>query len=387
MTRTWQWILGFLACALLAGCGSLVEFPPLGGRTHAISVSPTDRDHIVIANEFGGLWKTQNGGRSWRHLGSLPAVPAFDVQFGSNGRTLVATLGADGRRANRGGIWLSRDGGDSWTRPVHGAVPSAGIGPAGAHAWGISVAPDETQRWYVGTDSGVARSKDNGESWEHVGVDRGLPPEMAVDRRGAVHSVLALPDGVVLAMLGNGIHRSSDHGLGWEKILEGDFTVIDNPGFNKMDRSPDGRLAFILKDYWTLLVYDPSTGSFTKVSLASKADSNTKGPFVRISRPATGGRAPPTALTIWIGQGFVTQFATVSNPDAIAVLRPGDWTAIGRAEGIHAAAGDLGVSGDFQPVMLGTDGGVFKPAPGTLLRWESAAAYASDRRRPAPARP
>jgi photosystem II stability/assembly factor-like uncharacterized protein len=183
MTRTWQRILGFLACALLAGCGSLiVEFPPLvpasranGGRTQAISVSPTDRDHIVIANEFGGLWTTQNGGRIWRHLDSLLAVFAFDVQFGADGRTLVATLGAHGGRAKRGGIWLSRDGGESWTRPVGGAVPHAGIGPAGANAWGISVAPDATQRWYVGTDSGVARSEDNGASWEHVGAGDPIP--------------------------------------------------------------------------------------------------------------------------------------------------------------------------------------------------------------------
>jgi hypothetical protein len=219
--------------------------------------------------------------------------------------------------------------------------------------------------------------EDNGESWEHVGVDRGVPPEMAVGRRGAARSVLALPGGVVLAMLSNGIHRSSDHGLRWDKILEGDFAFIDNPGFNKMDRSPDGRLAFILKDYWTLLVYDPSTGSFTTVRLASGADGNTQGPFVRISRPAAGGGAPQTALTIWIGQGFVTKFATVSSPDAIAMLRPGDWAAVGRAEGLRVHTGDLGVSGDFQPVMLGTDGGVFKPVPGTLLRWESAATHGS----------
>jgi hypothetical protein len=382
MTRTWQRILGFLACALLAGCGSLIDSPPLlpaalasGGRNQAITVSPTDRDHIVIANEFGGLWKTRNGGRTWRHLDALLTVFAFDVQFGADGRTLVATLGAHGRRAKRGGIWLSRDGGDSWTRPVGGAIPNAGLGPASANAWGISVAPDDTQRWYVGTDSGVARSDDNGESWEHVGVDRGMPPEMAVGRRAAARSVLALPGGVVLAMLGNGIHRSSDHGLRWEKILEGDFTFIDNPGFNKMDRSPDGRLAFILKDYWTLLVYDPATGSFTEVKLASDADSTTQGPFVKITRPASRGGAAQAALTIWIGQGLVTKFATVSSPTAIAMIRPEDWTAVGRAEGVQVHTGDLGVSGDFQPVMLGTAGGVFKPAPGTLLRWESPAAH------------
>lgn len=375
MTRAWQRISGFLVCAILAGCGSVAPLVShtTGGRTQAISVSPRDRQHIVIANQFGGLWKTRDGGRTWRHLDSLPTAFAVDVQFGADGRTLIATLGVHGPRVERGGIWLSRDGGQSWTRPKRGAIPHAGIGPSGASAWGISAAPDETGRWYVGTDSGVARSDDNGASWEHVGVGRGLPPETAVDRRGAVRSVLALPGGVVLAMLGDGLHRSSDHGLKWDKILETDFAFISNPGVNNMDRSPDGRLAFILKDYWTLLVYDPSTGTFSDVRLPADADSTTRGAFVRVTQPAAAHPAPQTALTIWIGQGSVTRFATVSSPDAIAALRPGDWTPVGRAQGVHADTGDLGVSAGFEPVLLGTAGGGFKPAPARLLRWQSAA--------------
>lgn len=374
MTRTWQWIAGLLACLVAVGCARLpqVVSHTTGGRTQAITVSPADRAHIVVANEFGGVWKTLDGGHSWRHLDALPTTFAFDVQFGADGRTLVATLGAHGRRVERGGIWLSRDGGRHWIRPVGGAVPHAGIGLAGASAWGISVAPDAARRWYVGTDSGIARSDDNGESWQHVGIDRSLPAHTAVDRRGAARSVLALPGGVVLAMLDSGLHRSSDHGLTWDKILEANFAFINNPGINNMDRSPDGRLAFILKDYWTLLVHDPATGTFTELRLPADAGSKTKGAFVRVTQAAAMGGA----LTIWIGQGAVTRFATVGSPDAIAWLRPADWTPLGRAQGL-SDAGDLGVSADFQPVMLGTDGGGFKPAPGRLLRWESAATHGS----------
>lgn len=366
MTRKWQSISSMIAAILLAGCGGMPQFVPHpgGGRTQAISVSPTHRAHIVIAKEFGGAWETLNGGRTWRHLDALPSALASDIQFGADGSTLVATLASGGRL---GGIWLSRDGGRRWIRPLRGEVPHAGI-PTDPDAWGISFAPDATYRWYVGTDSGVARSDDNGESWQHVGVHRGLPPQAAVDHRGAARSVLALPGGVVLAMLDDGIYRSSDHGLTWDKILEANFTSTNHAGVNNMDRAPDGRRAFILKDYWTLLVYDPETGSFTDVRLPADAGNKTEGAFVRITRPA---------LTIWIGQGAVTRFATVSTLDAIGMLRAADWTRLGRAQGIDTAAGDLGVGPDFQPVLLGTGGGGFKPAPGRLLRWDSAATHRS----------
>lgn len=375
MTRKWQSISGLIAAILIGGCGSVPQFVPHpdGGRTQAISVSPTDRAHIVIAKEFGGAWETLNAGRTWRHLDALPAALASDLQFGVDGSTLVATLDAGGQRS---GIWLSRDGGQRWTRPLRGEVPHAGI-PTGASAWGISFAPDATHRWYAGTDSGVARSDDNGESWQHVGVHRGLPPQAAVDRRGAARSVLALAGGVVLAMLDDGIYRSSDHGLTWDKILEANFTSINHAGVNNMDRAPDGRRALILQDYWTLLVYDPETGSFTDVRLPADAGSKTRGAFVRITQPASGGTTPRAALTIWIGQGAVTRVATVSTLDAIGMLRAADWTPLGRAQGIDSAAGDLGVSREFQPVLLGTDGGGFRPAPAGLLRWDSAATQRS----------
>ena len=34
---------------------------------------------------------------------------------------------------------------------------------------------------------------------------------------------------------------------------------------------------------------------------------------------------------------------------------------MGRAQGFHDDTGDLGLDGNFQPRMMGTDGGVFAP--------------------------
>ena len=39
------------------------DCPLCGGRVHSISVHPIDSNEIIIATEFGGLWKTENGGK------------------------------------------------------------------------------------------------------------------------------------------------------------------------------------------------------------------------------------------------------------------------------------------------------------------------------------
>ena len=49
------------------------------GRVESIAVNPTNRNHALIAMEFGGLWKTHGGGSAWFRLTSLPAAFVRDV--------------------------------------------------------------------------------------------------------------------------------------------------------------------------------------------------------------------------------------------------------------------------------------------------------------------
>jgi len=52
--------------------------------------------------EFGGLWGTINGGENWFRIFSLPAVMMGDVEFGTDGTTVVATVFRDNQVANGG---------------------------------------------------------------------------------------------------------------------------------------------------------------------------------------------------------------------------------------------------------------------------------------------
>src|SRR5581483_5489442 len=159
------------------------------GRVQSIAVDPTNTRHVVIAMQFGGVWRTFNGGDMWFRTFTLPQVYVTDLAFGPDGKTLVGAVFRDNSVVTGGGIYVSRDGGDSWTRPPTGIVPicarpDTGIGetagalarsiaapaplcdsvrtPPHTSAYSVSVAPDVSGLWYVGTDFGIAISADNG---------------------------------------------------------------------------------------------------------------------------------------------------------------------------------------------------------------------------------
>ena len=52
--------------------------------------------------------------RTWFRVYSLPTVYATDVEFGPDGKTIVASVFRDNQVITGGGIYVSHNGGDSW---------------------------------------------------------------------------------------------------------------------------------------------------------------------------------------------------------------------------------------------------------------------------------
>jgi photosystem II stability/assembly factor-like uncharacterized protein len=144
------------------------------------------------------------------------------------GRT-VAAVGVPGQPdvfyigVNNGGVWKTDDSGRTW-RPLFDSQPTQSIGS-------LAVAPSDPRVIYVGSGEGLQRpdlsvgdgiykSTDGGETWEHLGLRDGQQiPALRVDPHD--------PNRVFAAVLGHpygpnaerGVFRSTDGGKSWEKVL------------------------------------------------------------------------------------------------------------------------------------------------------------------------
>ena len=133
-----------------------------------------------------GVYRTRDGGRSWDQvLFTSDSVGAIDVELNpADPNEIYAAMWRGQRQpwtiisgmeasAEEDGIWKSTDGGDSW-RIVTEGLPTGLIGKID-----LSVSSDAPNRVYAlvettDPDEGLYRSDDFGETWELVSNQRGI---------------------------------------------------------------------------------------------------------------------------------------------------------------------------------------------------------------------
>ncbi len=216
------------------------------GRIGRVIVHPKD-PRVVYAAALGhcygpqperGVYRTRDGGETWeRVLHSGPNAGASDlVMDPTNPRILFAGLWQmrldTWSRESGGlesGLWVSRDGGDNWTRLTGNGLPEAPWGKIG-----LTMSAENPRRVYalIETSSnrnfassdpfqGVLwRSDDGGESWAMVSADNDLAQRPLYYSRA-----LAAPDDAdevhFMAVrhsrsLDGGVTSSHDNQAGWD---------------------------------------------------------------------------------------------------------------------------------------------------------------------------
>ena len=316
---TWALLIsfGFSLCAALGGTtgvraelkvvpSKVLEFQPRlrwSGRVNSIALHPKRQDHAIISTETGGLFKTEDGGKTWTHLDGLLAPETQDVAYlPGHPNVVIATTARDyqiipvtpalngnpgpivsGRPGpgpgislgpgvvdpvrttvgtvplltSGGGIWISKDGGVTWSRPVS-AVPRAvkkftkpDRCPVKYSAYKIAIEPG-TEKIYVASDCGVSISTDLGKTWTHVEMP--AHPRPAFDRRDYL-AVAALGGGKVLVGGFAGVLWSEDGGKSWKWEPQ---TLSGVGGMHALAASRPGE-AFVVNQYGRL--YQMTTSS------------------------------------------------------------------------------------------------------------------------------
>jgi hypothetical protein len=351
---------------------SFAGLPLNSGRCHSITAHPTDRNTAITSNQFGGLWKTTDAGATWLHLNRLNAVFTNDVCFGPDGNTVICTRGRDNSVDNGAGIWFSRDGGNSWSHPATGRIPSLGRRTTSkGEAWAVSFDPQVAGKIYVGTSSGVAISEDNGLTWRHAMLENTSGVNWSDSLQNEVRSIIAYGNNIVFALCRTGVYKSPDGGTSWTRIRSGNFTfqgsfklidLWDNTGVRD-----GGRGVFILENYNTLWLYEDFYTRWTSIPMPTGSVS--RNPFVRVSNAAT-----PGYKSVWVGCGVFLQKITLRRLSSFGagLIRGSSWTSIHRAEGVHDDSGFMGLDGQRNILYYGSDGGLFRPLNPEGTRWTSA---------------
>ena len=160
--------------ALYSGLRWRMLGPFRGGRVNAVSGVPGQPYTFYFGSVGGGVWKTNNAGRTW--------TPVFDSQP-------IGSIGAIG------------------VAPSNPNVVYVGTGEA-------------DMRSQISYGNGVYKSTDGGQTWKHVGLE-------ATRQIGRVVVDPRNPDVVFVAALGHvygpnperGVFRSKDGGATWQKVL------------------------------------------------------------------------------------------------------------------------------------------------------------------------
>jgi photosystem II stability/assembly factor-like uncharacterized protein len=154
-----------------------------------ILVDPRDARKVFVAalghpygpNQERGVFRSKDGGKSWQKiLFHDENTGAIDLAFEpGNPKTIYAALWQTRRppwsiyppsNGPGSGLYRSMDGGDHWEHMSGQGLPSEGLGRIG-----IAFAPSNPRRIYLIVDAkegGLFRSDNGGQSWQRVSNDR-----------------------------------------------------------------------------------------------------------------------------------------------------------------------------------------------------------------------
>ncbi len=206
----------------------------MGGRVTDIEGVPGDPSTYYVAGANGGLWKTTNGGTTFKALFTnqkVYSIGAVAIAPSNPGILYVGTGEGDPRNsASFGdGVYRSNDGGESWTWlglkdsekikriRIHPTNPDIAYVAVVGHSWG----PNEERGVFMTTDGGKTWKKTLYIDKEHGAGDLEMDPANPSVLYATMWRHVRKPWRFDSGGGESSVWKSTDAGLTWRKIMKG----------------------------------------------------------------------------------------------------------------------------------------------------------------------
>lgn len=211
----------FFAEAARSSWTPLLPFEPVTGLVEL------DKEHVVAVSRSGRLYRSSDGGRTWRNDGEIPV---------DEGGCAVLLRTSDGALLAGGAGGVYRSDGRTWTRssfPAKETHPSVVSPRHGVPALDpvIAMAESGGNVFAATWRNGLLRSRDGGRSWEHVEGNDGvyaITPTYSVTAEYRYIYALSSDGGRVAVATDRGFSASVDGGETWKNayVNSGLFSVL-----------------------------------------------------------------------------------------------------------------------------------------------------------------
>jgi photosystem II stability/assembly factor-like uncharacterized protein len=208
-----------------------------GGSVGAISVSESDPNVIYVGmgektvrgnvSSGDGMWKSVDAGKTWKHIGLSNSrhIPRVRIHPKNSEIVYAAVLGDLYKSSDERGIYKSIDGGKNWKKVLFSNADAGAIDliidPNNARilyatTWKVRRTPYSLDSG--GEGSSLWKSTDEGETWNNISKNDGLPKGI-----WGISGVTVSPKNsdVVYALIENekgGVYKSMDGGKTWKLI-------------------------------------------------------------------------------------------------------------------------------------------------------------------------
>ncbi len=184
---------------------------PLGpinvsGRIKSLAIHPANGSILYAGSANGGVWKTTNGGNTWKYLWKFEdsmAVGSLSISS-TEPDTVYAATGEDttwGPSYGGAGVYKTTNAGGTWTQKASASI-------LGSKCSKIIVHPTKAKVVYLASESGIHKTINGGDKWDLM--LGGHATDMVID----VNSPKTLYAGVY----NDGVYKSTDEGKNWTKI-------------------------------------------------------------------------------------------------------------------------------------------------------------------------